>query len=875
MSLFALRPKQADALALLRGSIRSSLDAGTPVRTVIQAPTGFGKCLGRGTPVLMYDGSVRPVESILAGETLMGPDSRPRHALSVCSGRDLLYRVTPARGDPYVVNESHILSLKITGGVSKEKNPGRDGGNFHGKVINIGVLDYLSSSKTFKHIAKGWRAAIDFTVGDSLAISPYFLGLWLGDGFSRHASIFTGDAEVAEYVALFADSRGLRLRCESNSEGSVNLHIGGVRGAAGSNSILTDLQSYDLIRNKHVPIDYKRASVADRLDLLAGIIDTDGHLISRGGFSLTLKSEKLIDDVIFVARSLGFSAFKKRVTKTCTNNGMAGEYWVCSINGDVSSIPCLVERKKAPPRRQKKDVLVTGIKSVEMIGEGDYFGFEISGDRLFMLGDFTVTHNTVLAAHILAGTVERRQRAAFVVPMLNLIDQTHARFVANGIDAGDMGVIQGNHPMRRLHAPLQICSIQTLASRGFPEVKRVVVDECHMRFAVIDKWMDECPDVHFVGLSATPWSAGMGDHWRDLVIPTTLGELIEQGWLSPFRVFAASHPDLSKVHIIAGDYQKDELSTTMRGKKIVADVVANWVERGEGRPTLCFAVDRAHASELHDQFTGCGVSSEYVDGDTPREERELVLGRFRRGEIKVICSIGTMTTGIDEDVRCIILARPTKSEILFCQMFGRGLRTAEGKKDLLLFDHTNTTLELGLPTDIYHERLRTEETDAAERKAKKEGTAPEPKLPRECILCHTLIPATVRKCPSCGFQAQRTSTVVTEDGVLYEYGKPKPEAQKSQDEKAGDIIRAKGKQNVYSELLDMKGPRADGWVSHKYRAIFGVWPVGMAKVPQPSSPELKLYIHHLNIAYAKRKEAEKLAAEGASATDQMELANAA
>ena len=144
---------------------------------------------------------------------------------------------------------------------------------------------------------------------------------------------------------------------------------------------------------------------------------------------------------------------------------------------------------------------------------------------------------TVLAAHIVAGALWKENRVAFVAPMLNLIDQTFERFRENGIDPAHMGVTQGDHPWRRPHAPVQICSAQTLARRGFPEVDLAVVDECHLRFDVIDRWMAVQPEMIFVGLSATPWSAGMADYCSDLIVPTSISELIAVGKLSPFRVW--------------------------------------------------------------------------------------------------------------------------------------------------------------------------------------------------------------------------------------------------------------------------------------------------------------------------------------------------
>jgi DNA repair protein RadD len=480
---------------------------------------------------------------------------------------------------------------------------------------------------------------------------------------------------------------------------------------------------------------------------------------------------------------------------------------------------------------------------------------------------------TVLAAHILAGTLANRQRAAFVVPMINLIQQSFDRFIANGIDPADMGVIQGDHPWRRPQAPLQICSVQTLHKRSFPEVRRVIVDESHLRFKPIEKWMEERPDIHFIGLSATPWSAGMGHHWNDLVIPTTLKELIEDGDLAPFRVFASSHPDLTAVRVVAGEYQQDQLSAAMSGKTIVADVVENWIAKGEGRPTLAFAVDRAHAASLHAQFSECGVSSEYVDGETPRGERQEILARFKSGETKVICSVGTMTTGVDlPNVSCLILARPTKSKILYVQMIGRGLRTEDGKADCLVFDHTDTTLNLGLATDIYQAKLRTDKSDAAERKAPTEKPAP---LPRECFRCSAVIPAGVRICPACGAKSQKPSIVETIDGELHELGvAPELElAKNGQPKSAKARLAAQGKQEIYSQLLGAQKSRADGWVSHKYRAIFDVWPSGLLKVPVTPRAELQSWLHAENIKFAKSKGrlgALNMARKG----DQMELANA-
>src|SRR5690606_34152599 len=155
--------------------------------------------------------------------------------------------------------------------------------------------------------------------------------------------------------------------------------------------------------------------------------------------------------------------------------------------------------------------------------------------------------------------------------------------------------------------------------------------------------------IPFIGLSATPWAKGLGKHYDDLIIASTTQELIDAGYLSDFKVFAPSHPDLSKVRTVAGDYHDGDLSEVMGESRLVSDCVTTWLEKGQGRPTLCFAVDRAHAKKLQTDFISKGISAGYIDAYTPVEERELIAADFHRGDIQVVCNVGCLTTGIDWD----------------------------------------------------------------------------------------------------------------------------------------------------------------------------------------------------------------------------------
>ena len=291
---------------------------------------------------------------------------------------------------------------------------------------------------------------------------------------------------------------------------------------------------------------------------------------------------------------------------------------------------------------------------------------------------------TVLAGAIVKGALAKGNRIIFCVPAISLINQTVQSFHREGIH--DIGVIQADHEMTNPAMPVQVASIQTLHRRNIPMADVVVIDEAHRWFKFYERWFELWNAVPFIGLSATPWTKGLGKHYDDLIIAATTQELIDQGYLSDFRVYAPSHPDLSGAKTRAGDYVEEQLAEVMNENTLVADAVSIWKQKAENRPTLCFCVDRAHAKHMQERFKAAGVPAGYIDAYTEMPERDEIAKKFHAGEIKVVCNVGCLTTGVDWDVRCIVLCRPTKSEILFTQIIGRGLRTAEGKDDCIARD---------------------------------------------------------------------------------------------------------------------------------------------------------------------------------------------
>lgn len=452
---------------------------------------------------------------------------------------------------------------------------------------------------------------------------------------------------------------------------------------------------------------------------------------------------------------------------------------------------------------------------------------------------------TAIACAIAQSAVEKGRLVYFTVPALALINQTVDDFIGQGIYS--IGVIQANHPLTNRDRMVQICSLQTLSRRNVPPPDLIIVDEAHRRDKHVSELMRDprWAKTKWIGLSATPWSKGLGTDYDKLIVVTTTAELIASGRLSPFRVFAPSHPDLSGVGMVAGDYNEGQLSRVMSQKKIVGDVVENWITLGENRPTLCFCVDRGHAQAVHDSFVAAGIASAYQDGETSPEDRADIARKFASGDIKVVCNIGTLTTGVDWDVRCIILARPTKSEMLYVQIIGRGLRTAPGKNDCIIIDHSDTTLNLGFVTDIHHDEL-----DAGTKRGPADRTDPaervEP-LPKACQSCGVLKSPKVHKCPKCGHEPRRKDKTAVIDGKLSEL-------------KANGMRVDAGPESPGFWFANMRRYQIDhgyqdGWASNKFREKFGAWPPrrGLPPAAEKLDPAVGAWIRSRQIAWAKSR----------------------
>jgi superfamily II DNA or RNA helicase len=461
---------------------------------------------------------------------------------------------------------------------------------------------------------------------------------------------------------------------------------------------------------------------------------------------------------------------------------------------------------------------------------------------------------TLLAARIIEQALERGQRVLFVTPSVSLIDQTITAFEAEGIH--DIGAMQADHPRTNRQARVQIATIQTLARRRKPDADVVIVDEAHQVHESLVTLMNgpRWREIPFIGLSATPWTKGLGKIYDDLIIAATTAELIDGGYLSPFVVYAPTTFDLSGVRVRAGEYVDSDLSEAVDTPQLVGDVIETWLKRGENRPTLCYGVDRAHAKHLQERFTEAGVRAEYIDCFTEREDREAIFDRFSSGDTKVICNITTLTTGIDLDVRCIIDAHPTRSEMRYVQVVGRGLRTAPEKDKLIVLDHAGNSLRLGLVSDINHDRLDDGRPNS------KGADAPEKKvpLPRLCEDCSAVIPIAATACPQCGTPVRSKSGVVASDGELVEFGSNAARAgEPTFTQKLTFMAELKGLADETNAQRKRQGKPlySTGWPAVQFKEKFGHWPDYIVKAVPPDQPSLKTrqWIKSRQIAFAKAR----------------------
>ena len=849
-----LYPYQDDAMNAVRHAIAEGHK-----RICLVSPTGSGKCLAKDTPVMLASGEIVPVQNIRTGDQLMGDDGTPRAVLSTCSGEDEMFRVTPKKGDAYVVNSAHILSLRNTSGGDgmflsdgTHIEKGQD-------VVDVELQNYLKSNGTVKHCLKGYRAEqIDLfhRPFETITIDPYCLGAWLGDGTQTKWAISKPECNMVRRWIEYSESYWLTVKNTEKRHGKCPTWY--ATGGGNRNVMLERLDQMGLRQEKHIPDAYKYGSKFTRLQLLAGMIDSDGS-ISRGGCDWLSKSERMADDFAFVCRSLGLSCYLSKQRKGIKSIGFSAEYWRASVSGDLDKLP--MRDKIAAARTQKKRHLVHGIK-VEPIGPGEYFGFVIDGNRRFLLGDFTVTHNTVMGAYTIDSASDKGKRSAFLVDRLSLIDQTSRMYDRYGIEHG---VMQGNHPRYEPHQYAQICSIQTLARREFPHGLRILVwDEAHTRSKPVLDFIKANPDVVVLGLTATPFTPGMGEVFTKIVNVTTTQRLIETGFLAPLKVFIAKAANMKGVKKNSkGEYDDD--ASGKQSLTIMGDVIADWTTKtheffGGPEKTIMFTPNVASGEEYCRAFNELGHNFMQISYKTPDKEREMIMKEFAKpwgtGEITGVISVEALAKGFDQpDIRIGIGAKPyIKSFSGHIQQIGRAMRSFPGKDFAVWNDHSQNFARFSRDMEeLFEHGYSSFEKGDLDKRARKDPTAKELK-DLKCGRCSMLMRG--KKCLHCGWERpSRASTVENIPGQLDAYTKASNEVPKG---KEWMLDRGQVWQEICGYAIDKKKgdmEAASRFAKAQFKNMYDAWPKKEFADTEPLTPSDKVSgkIRSQLIAWARSK----------------------
>lgn len=348
--------------------------------------TGGRGCEAPTQEIIMSDLTVKQIKDIKAGDKVMGDDGTPRNVLATVRGHSEMFRVRQTSADDYFVNDAHILSLRksaasIAGGRYNE----------YAEFTDMRVTDFAGKSKRFREHFRGYKSESIPYEEKAVLIEPYLLGVWLGDGTSIFPQVTTPDVEIMDYLREYAGTHGMKVTVNGEKGKAKTLRLAKTNGQ--TNPFMDMLRRYNLIGNKHIPQDYISNSERVRLELLAGLLDTDGYM-ERNGYEITQKSERMAKQIKFIADTLGFrtsisSKHAKISGKDC------GTVYRVFINGDVWRIPCKVERRKVHRENvhKNKDWHLS-LLSIEPAGIGDWCGIILDGNHRYLHSDGTVTHNS-------------------------------------------------------------------------------------------------------------------------------------------------------------------------------------------------------------------------------------------------------------------------------------------------------------------------------------------------------------------------------------------------------------------------------------------------------------------------------------------------
>ena len=442
-------------------------------------------------------------------------------------------------------------------------------------------------------------------------------------------------------------------------------------------------------------------------------------------------------------------------------------------------------------------------------------------------------------------SLSRGKRAIFVADRTTLINQ--ASEAADRYGLGAHGIMQADHPRTDSSMPFQICSAQTMQRRKWPDADLIVIDEAHTQLKAWTSHIQDCR-AKVIGLSATPFSKGLGLLFTNLINATTAHQLTQSGVLVPMKVMSCVRPDMTGAETSGGEWT--EKAAEERGMGIIGDVVSEWAKHACNRKTICFGATIAHCEELAKQFNECGINAALFTSHTKPEDRAILLNEYRKPDsrLRVLISVEALAKGFDvPDVGCICDCRPLRKSLSTAiQMWGRGLRSHPGKENCLLLDFSGNIIRFAADySEIFFNGL--DALDAGEKLDSSVRKEPEEKTAKACPACGNQ--PFCGRCMSCGFEAQKESLIASEIGIMRDViisNGRKPQSVLTVWEQACTYARSHS------------APDKQEWRAyHIYREIVGDKPRGLPPFSKtrnvPITADVRNKILANNIRYAKSR----------------------
>ena len=471
---------------------------------------------------------------------------------------------------------------------------------------------------------------------------------------------------------------------------------------------------------------------------------------------------------------------------------------------------------------------------------------------------------TVIAAHLASSSMKKGNRVLFACPRISLVDQTLESFEEQGL--WDIGILQANHKRTNPSCQLQIACFDTLYSRELPDFDFVILDEIHLADARMWKLMETWKIV--LALTATPWKKGLGLHFSKLIVLSTIKDMLAYHekdpsvGLVPVRGIGPKPEFLREIEALKtgqdGDIQEDAAAHFMDKTEVVADIVETWLKtRQEGNHpgdrTFVFARRRITAVKFQEAFAAQGIKFDYIDAFT--SDRSPIFKRFRSRQSQGIVSVGCLSTGVDEDVRCIVSAAPRKNQADIVQELGRGMRPADGKEYCWLNDHVGNANRFGWFADIYHEELDCTPPHIKGSAYEQSEESPQEVKRKQCSICREFLSRGEFKCPTCG-NVMVVDDTVTIDAELVDLRRAKVEAKTKRERAKKEKIELDERRKYYGWMLYIANMRGfkQGWANHRFHEQFKRWPDGLKAIAHKPLKEIMKQERDRAVAYRKANE---------------------